>query len=289
MEQSKNLSKLIKSGEFVIAPGAYDALTAKIIELKGFNAVYMTGFGTSAFQFGFPDRGLLTMTEMVQNANRIVNAINIPLIADADTGYGTVINVDRTVKEYEKAGVAAIHIEDQVWPKRCGHMLGKEVIDQNEMVSKLKAAVEARKNPDFLIIARTDAIATHGFDHALERAHLYAEAGADIIFVEAPKTKNQLRKIPKLFNQKPLLINMGPRTPNLSVEELKEIGYAIAIFPGVCLAAAILACQEDLKLLKETGRQRDFKDVLQSFAELNEFLGVPYYNELEKKFDTNEK
>jgi 2-methylisocitrate lyase-like PEP mutase family enzyme len=289
MEQSKNLSKLIKSGEFVIAPGAYDALTAKIIESEGFNAVYMTGFGTSAFQFGLPDRGLLTMTEMVQNANRIVNTINIPLIADADTGYGTVINVDRTVKEYEKAGVAAIHIEDQLWPKRCGHMLGKEVIDETEMVSKLKAAVEARRNPDFLIIARTDAIATHGFDHAIERAHLYAEAGADIIFVEAPKTKNQMRKIPKLCNKKPLLINMSPRTPNLPVEELKEMGYAIAIFPGVCLAAAILACREDVRLLKETGRQREFKEVLQSFAELNEFLGVPYYNELEKKFDTSEE
>lgn len=289
MEQSKNLSKMIKSGEFIMAPGAYDALTARIIESEGFNTVYMTGFGTSAFHFGLPDRGLLTMTEMVQNANRIVNAINIPLIADADTGYGTVINVDRTIKEYEKAGVAAIHIEDQVWPKRCGHMLGKEVIDENEMVSKLKAAVEARRNPDFLIIARTDAIATHGFDHAIERAHIYAEAGADIIFVEAPKTKNQMRKIPKLFNKKPLLINMGPRTPNLPVDELKEMGYAIAIFPGVCLAAAILACREDVRLLKETGRQRDFKEVLQSFAELNEFLGVPYYNELEKKFDTSEK
>lgn len=289
MEESKMLNDMIKNGEFIMAPGAYDALTARIIESEGFNAVYMTGFGTSAFHFGLPDRGLLTMTEMVQNANRIVNAINVPLIADADTGYGTVINVDRTVKEYEKAGVAAIHIEDQVWPKRCGHMLGKEVIDENEMVSKLKAAVEARKNPDFLIIARTDAIATHGFDHAIERAHLYAEAGADIIFVEAPKTKNQLRKIPKLFNKKPLLINMGPRTPNLPVEELKEMGYAIAIFPGVCLAAAILACREDVRLLKETGRQREFKEVLQSFAELNEFLGVPYYNELEKKFDASEK
>jgi len=289
MEQSKKLNEIIKSGEFIMAPGAYDALTARIIESEGFNAVYMTGFGTSAFHFGLPDRGLLTMTEMVQNANRIVNAINVPLIADADTGYGTVINVDRTIKEYEKAGVSAIHIEDQVWPKRCGHMLGKEVIDENEMVNKLKAAVEARKNPDFLIIARTDAIATHGFDHAIERAHLFAEAGADIIFVEAPKTKNQMRKIPKLFNKKPLLINMGPRTPNLPVEELKEMGYAIAIYPGICLAAAILACREDVRLLKETGQQREFKEVLQSFAELNEFLGVPYYNELEKKFDTSGK
>jgi len=285
MEGSKNLNEMIKNGEFIMAPGAYDALTARIIESEGFNAVYMTGFGTSAFHFGLPDRGLLTMTEMVQNANRIVNAINIPLIADADTGYGTVINVDRTIKEYEKAGVAAIHIEDQVWPKRCGHMLGKEVIDENEMVSKLKTAIEARKNPDFLIIARTDAIATHGFDHAIERAHLYADAGADIIFVEAPKTKTQMIKIPKLFNKKPLLINMGPRTPNLPAEELKEMGYSIAIYPGVCLAATILACRDDIRLLKETGHQKNFKEALQSFAELNEFLGVVYYNELEKKFD----
>lgn len=289
MEERKNLNEMIKNGEFIMAPGAYDALTARIIESEGFNAVYMTGFGTSAFHFGLPDRGLLTMTEMVQNADRIVNAINVPLIADADTGYGTVINVDRTVKEYEKTGVAAIHIEDQVWPKKCGHMLGKEVIDEYEMVNKLKAAVEARRNPDFLIIARTDSIATHGFDHAIERAHLFAEAGADIIFVEAPKTKNQMRKIPKLFSKKPLLINMGPRTPNLPAEELKEMGYAIAIYPGICLAATILACREDVKLLKETGRQREFKEVLQSFAELNDFLGVPYYNELEKRFDTSAK
>jgi len=289
MAQPKNLNEIIKNGEFIMAPGAYDALTARIIERQGFNAIYMTGFGTSASIFGLPDRGLLTMTEMVQNASRIVNAISIPLIADADTGYGTVINVSRTVKEYEKAGVAAIHIEDQVWPKRCGHMLGKEVIDVNEMVGKITVAVETRRDPDFLIIARTDALATHGFDHAIERANLFAEAGADIIFVEAPKTKNQMRKIPKLFNKKPLLINMGPRTPNLPVEELKEMGYAIAIYPGVCLAATILACREDVRLLKETGRQREFKEVLQSFAELNEFLGVPYYNELEKKFDTSEK
>ena len=289
MEYSKRLNEMIKNGEFIMAPGAYDALTAKIIEAEGFNAVYMTGFGTSAFIFGLPDRGLLTMTEMVENARRIVNATKVPLIADADTGYGTVVNVDRTIKEYEKAGVAAIHIEDQVWPKRCGHMLGKEVISEYEMVSKIKAAVDARRNPDFLIIARTDAIATHGFDHAIERANLYAEAGADIIFIEAPRTKNQVKNIPKLFNKKPLLINLSPRTPIISAAELKDMGYAIAIYPGICLAATILACREDVKLLKETGQPKEFKDVLQSFTELNEFLGVPYYNELEKKYDNPEK
>jgi 2-methylisocitrate lyase-like PEP mutase family enzyme len=289
MGQSKSLNKMIKDGEFIVAPGAYDALTAKLIEAEDFNSVYMTGFGTSAMLYGLPDRGLLTMTEMVQNAARIADAIDIPLIADADTGYGTVINVDRTVKAYEKAGIAAIHIEDQVWPKRCGHMIGKEVIDMNEMVGKLETAIAARKSSEFLIIARTDALAVEGLDKTIERANLYAEAGADILFIEAPRTKNQMRKIPKLFNKKPLLINMGPRTPNLPVNELEEMGYSIAIYPGVCLAATILACRDDIRLLKESGRQRDFKDVIESFAELNEFLGVPYYSELEKKYESLDK
>jgi 2-methylisocitrate lyase-like PEP mutase family enzyme len=287
MEIKSNFNEMLKKKEFIIAPGAYDALTARIIEAEGFNAVYMTGYGTSAFHFGLPDRGLLTMTEMVQNARRIVDAINIPLIADADTGYGTVINVARTVKEYEKAGVSAIHIEDQVWPKRCGHMLGKEVIEADEMVGKIKVAVETRKNPDFLIIARTDALATNGFEHALERANIYTEAGADIIFIEAPRTKKQVEKIPQLFNRKPLLINMSPRTPSFSVEDLKRMGYAIAIFPGICLVATILACREDIKILKETGKPREIKNILESFSELNEFLGVSYYNELEKKYESN--
>ncbi len=284
-----NLNEMIKNEEFIMAPGAYDALTAKIIEREGFNAVYMTGFGTAAVVYGLPDRGLLTMTEMVQNASRIVNAINIPLIADADTGYGTVINVDRTIREYEKAGVAAIHIEDQVWPKRCGHMLGKEVIEADEMVGKIKTAVEARKNPDFLIIARTDALAIHGFDHTIERANMYAEAGADIIFIEAPRTKKQVEKIPKIFKKRPLLINLAPRTPIFSAAELKKMGYAIAIYPCICLATTVLACMEDVKLLKDTGCPREFKDVLQSFAELNEFLRIPYYADLEKKYGSKEQ
>jgi len=289
METGKSINEMLKNGEFIMAPGAYDALTAKIIEREGFNAVYMTGFGTSAVVYGLPDRGLLTMTEMVQNASRIVNAIDIPLIADADTGYGTVINVDRTVKEYEKAGVAAIHIEDQVWPKRCGHMLGKEVIDTDEMVGKIETAVDARKSQDFLIIARTDALAVHGFDETIERANIYAESGADILFIEAPKTKKQVEKIPKVFNKTPLLLNFGPRTPLFSVDELKEFGYNIAIYPGVCLVAAVLAYIEDIKLLKDSGRPREFKDVIQSFSELNEFLGIPYYSGLEKKYGSQKK
>ncbi len=288
MKKSNSLNTMLNNKEFIIAPGAFDALTAKIIE-EQFDAVYMTGFGTSASLFGLPDRGLLTMTEMVQNASRIVNAIDIPLIADADTGYGNPINVVRTVKEYEKVGVAAIHIEDQKWPKKCGHMAGKSVIDADEMVEKIRAAVDARKNSEFLIIARTDALAIHGFDEAIERGRMYDKAGADILFIEAPRTKKQMEKIPKLLNHKPLLINMAPRTPNLSVEELKQLGYSIAIYPGICLSATILSCMEEIKLLKDTGKQRDFKNVIQNFVELNNFLGLQSYSELEKKYKSSSK
>ncbi len=192
--KGRMIKELMARGELVQAPGVYDALSAKIVEARGFNAVYMTGYGTSAGQLGLPDLGFITMTEMVLNAGRIADAVEIPLIADADTGYGNPINVIRTVREYEKAGVAAIHIEDQTWPKRCGHMAGKSVIEVKEMVGKIKAAVDARRNEDFLIIARTDAIATDGFDQAIERGHLFAEAGADVLFIEAPGTASRWRR-----------------------------------------------------------------------------------------------
>lgn len=278
------MKAMLANEELVQAPGVYDALMAKIVQAQGFNAVYMTGYGTSAGMFGFPDMGLVTMTEMVNNAARIADAVEIPLIADADTGYGNPINMVRTVREYEKAGAAAIHIEDQTWPKRCGHMAGKSVIDAAEMVGKIKAAVDARKDPDFLIIARTDAIATHGFDHAIERGRMYAEAGADILFIEAPVEKEQVEKIPRLLTGRPHLLNLSPRTPNFSYEDIVRMGYAVAIYPGVCLAAAITACIEELKRLRETGKQREFTDWLKSFIELNDFLGVPYYQDLEQKY-----
>ena len=286
MKKSKNLRTLVEERKLILAPGAFDALTAKIIEAQGFDAVYMTGYGTSASIFGLPDLGLLTMTEMLQNASRMADAIDIPLIADADTGYGNPINVIRTVREYEKAGVSAIQIEDQVWPKRCGHMKGKRVIDLEEMVGKIKAAVDTRTSSDLLIVVRTDAIATHGFDHAIERGNIYAEAGADILFIEAPENREQIEKIPKILSAKPHLINMGPLTPNMSVEELGRMGYTIVIYPGVCLAASISGCTTELKRILETGRQRDFGDWMQSFVDLNNFLGVPYYSEMEQKYKT---
>jgi len=282
----EKLRSMIQAKELILAPGAYDALTAKIVEAQGFDAVYMTGYGTAAGIFGLPDIGLLTMTEMVSNAARIADAVDIPVIADADTGYGNPVNVVRTVREYEKAGVAAIHIEDQTWPKRCGHMAGKSVIDTVEMVGKIKAAVDARKDPKFLIIARTDAIATHGFDHAIERGHRYAEAGADVLFIEAPVDKDQLEKIPRLLSPTPILLNLAPRTPNLSQDEIRKMGFAIAIYPGVCLAAAITGCMEEVKRIRDTGKQREFGDVLQAFLDLNNFLGADYYNELEQKYKT---
>lgn len=280
----QKLGSMLAKKELVQAPGVYDALTAKIVQAQGFSAMYMTGYGTSASMFGFPDLGLLTMSEMVYNASRIADTVDIPLIADADTGYGNPINMVRTVREYEKAGVAAIHIEDQTWPKRCGHMAGKSVIDANEMAGKIKAAVDARKDQNFLIIARTDSLATNGFEHAIERAHMFAEAGADILFVEAPIEKEQVERIPKALTERPLLLNLAPRTPNFSAEEIKNMGYSVVLYPGICIAAAITGYIEELRRLKETGRQRDFSEWMQSFVEFNAFLGVPYYQELEQRY-----
>jgi 2-methylisocitrate lyase-like PEP mutase family enzyme len=258
-------------------------LTAKLAAGVGFEAVYMTGYGTSACRHGLPDRGLLTMTEMLDNARAIADVVEVPLIADADTGYGNALNVARTVKEYERAGAAAIHIEDQVWPKRCGHMTGKQVIPQTEMVSKLRAAVDQRPRDDFLIIARTDALAVEGWDATIERAQAYLEAGADVIFVEAPETIEQMERVPKLFDA-PCLINMAPRTPNCPVSELEKMGYAVAIYPGLCLLATVRANMEALKEFKETGRGRDLGDLLPAFLEFNEFLGTSRYDDLETRY-----
>lgn len=280
----KTLKELMEGEELVVAPGVFNPLTAMIAEAQGFKAVYMTGFGVACMNHGYPDLGLLTMTEMVENAARIAAAVSVPVIADADTGYGNPINVVRTVQEYERAGVAAIHIEDQVWPKRCGHMAGKAVIEAGDMAAKIRAAVDARSDPSFLIIARTDALATHGFEEAVERGRLYAEAGADVLFIEAPTKVDEVLEIPRRLPQKPHLINMAPRTPNLNVEEVKRMGFSIALFPGICLAACINACIEELQSFKAKGRQRDFSDWIQSFTELNDFLKVPYYLELDSRY-----
>jgi 2-methylisocitrate lyase-like PEP mutase family enzyme len=283
MTSPTRLDERIATGKILVAPGVYDALTAKLAAGVGFEAIYMTGYGTSAARRGLPDIGLLTMTEMLDNVRAIADAVEVPLIADADTGYGNAVNVVRTVKEYQHAGAAAIHIEDQIWPKRCGHMRGKQVIPKGEMVTKLRAAVDQRSRVGFLIIARTDALAVEGWDATLERARAYAEAGADVLFVEAPETVEQMQRIPKLFDV-PCLINMAPRTPSRPVAELEEMGYAIAIYPGICLLATVKANLETLKEFKETGRGRDLDELLPAFLEFNDFLGSSRYAELESKY-----
>jgi 2-methylisocitrate lyase-like PEP mutase family enzyme len=277
------LKKLMETSRPVVAPGVYNALTAKLAAGVGFDAVYMTGYGTAAATRGLPDLGLLTMTEMLDTLRAIADAVDVPVIADADTGYGNALNVTRTVREYEKAGAAALHIEDQVWPKRCGHMTGKQVIPRDEMAAKVRAATDSRTSEDFLIIARTDALAVEGWEAAIERAHAYVDAGADIIFVEAPETVEQMERIPREVTA-PCLINMAPRTPALSVQRLGSLGYAIAIFPGVCLVATIEANLEALRTFKQSGHPKQLTDSLKAFMEFNQFLGASQYAELEQRY-----
>ncbi|MGR4871153.1 oxaloacetate decarboxylase [Variovorax sp. LARHSF232] len=236
----------------VIAPGAYDGIGARLIEQAGFEAVYMTGAGASAAR-GYPDFGLLTMSEMVENAAVMARSIGIPLIADADTGYGNELNVTRTVREYEARGVSAIHIEDQVAPKRCGHLEGKEVVSRTEFASKIRAAVEARRSREFLVIARTDARAMLGFDEAIARGRDALEAGADLVFIEATQTLEEVAAVPRLIGG-PCLLNVVPggRTPIFDLREADAMGYRLAILPGLMLKAAIEAGDAALAELNRT-------------------------------------
>ena len=267
--------EMLESDGLVVAPGAHDALTARVIEKCGFPAVYMTGYGQSASHLGRPDIGLMSMTEMVERARNIASVVDIPVIADADTGFGNAINVMRTVREYEDAGVAVIQLEDQVMPKRCGHMLGREVVPMKEMTAKIKAAVKARKNPDFLIMARTDARTVYGIEAALERALAYEEAGADILFVESPESIEEMIKINETLT-KPTLANMveGGRTPMLPNEKLKEIGYSLVIYPTSSIFSTAFSMMALMKHLKENGTTKGVMDKMVSFKEFNELVGL---------------
>ena len=246
------LRSLLGADAMVIAPGAYDGLTAKLVAQAGFPAVYMTGAGTSVSQ-GYPDFGLLTMSEMVENAARIVRSVDVPVIADADTGYGNELNVFRTVQEYERRGVAAIHIEDQVSPKKCGHLDDKEIVPREDYVAKIRAAVAAKRDGDFMIIARTDARAVAGLEEAVARANAALAAGADMAFVEAPQTMDELAAVPKQVRG-PCLLNVvrGGKTPEIDLLRAQELGYRLAIVPGLLLKAVIGACDEVLADLKAT-------------------------------------
>ena len=286
MKKTAILRNLLREPGIIVAPGAHNAFTAKIIEQTGgFQAIYMTGSGTTMNLLGEPDVGLLTMTEMVAQAKNIVNATSLPVIADADTGYGNAINVMRTVREYEKTGVAAIHIEDQITPKKCGHFEGKQLISQDEMLGKIRAAIDAREDPDFVLIVRTDARAVLGLDEAIKRAQAYRKAGADAIFLEAPQSVDELKIIAKSIDA-PLLANMveGGKTPFLTVQELEEMGFNIAIYPRSAICAAAKAIQELMQLLKETGTTEGFLDQMVTFEGHAMITGLARYKEMEKKY-----
>lgn len=285
MRQTSVLRNLLAGDSMIVAPGAHDALTAKIIEKTGFPVVYMTGYGQAASHLGKPDVGLLTMSEMVARASNIVEAVAIPVIADADTGFGNAINVMRTVREYEKVGVAGIQLEDQVTPKKCGHMTGRQVVSASEMVGKIKAAVDARHDQDLLIIARTDARTVHGIEEALERAKAYEEAGADILFVESPENLEEMKRITTNFSV-PVLANMveGGRTPLLSVQQLADIGYDIVIYPTASTYTMTLAIMRLMENLKQTGTTAGMLDQMVTFSEFNELIGLPGIRELEATY-----
>ncbi len=275
MSRRRALKDLVERREGVVVPGAYDGVSAKLVARAGFPAVYMTGYGTSASRLGLPDLGFAGLAEMVENVRQIAAGVRIPLIADADTGYGNALHVRRTVQAYEAAGVAALHIEDQVWPKRCGHLAGKQVIPTEEMAQKIRAAVEARQDPDLLIIARTDALAISGFDDALRRTEAYAKAGADILFIEAPTSVDEIEAIPRTFDR-PCLFNYAPggRSPLLPLSHLRALGYAIIILPAQTLFAATKAMADYLQALTATDDPATLDDRLIPFSEFNDLIGV---------------
>lgn len=280
------LRALLSQPGVIQAPGVYDALGARLVEAAGFPAVYMTGFGAAATLLGQPDVGLLTGTEMVENARRIVAAVSAPVIADADTGYGNPLNVIRTVETYEAAGLAGLHIEDQVAPKKCGHMAGKQVIPAEEMAQKLRAAVHARRNPDLLIIARTDARAVLGLDEALHRGRRYADAGADMLFIEAPESEAECEAIGKAFSDVPLLYNWADsgRTPPLPLDRIAAFGYKLVIYPISTLLAATHAIRAVLTTIKQEGTPLPFTGQMLTFPAFNDFIGLPAIRDLEQEF-----
>jgi 2-methylisocitrate lyase-like PEP mutase family enzyme len=275
MSTGRALRERLARSEILVVPGAFDALTGRLLERAGFEAIYRGGYAASAAAFGLPDLGITSSTEMVDHARRLCSAVGIPVIADADTGYGEVAQVIRTVHELERAGVAGIQLEDQVFPKRCGHMEGKDVIAPELHEQKLRAALAARADPGTLIVARTDAIAVTGLDDAIARAHRYADAGADVIFVDAPRSEDELRAIGGAGIGKPLLVNVSEygRTPDLGAAAFEALGFSIALYPTSTLFAASQSTKELAASLRASGSTRAIVPRMMPFDELNETLG----------------
>jgi len=285
MNSRQLLKQLFKRDRLLVAPGCFDGLSARLVEEAGFEAAYLSG-GAVARSMGIPDIGLVTMSEVIERAAQVVAAVKIPIIADADTGYGNAVNLVRSVREFERTGVAAIHIEDQITPKRCGHLDGKEVIPLAEMENKLHAALTNRNDPDFLIIARTDARGVHGFDDAISRGRAFAKLGVDAIFVEAPQSEAELEEIPRALPDVPLLVNVfkGGKTPMLPVDRLQQMGYRIAIYPSETQRAAIHAMRQALALLKREGTTEKMDDALTTFKERDKVVGLDEWQRLEKQY-----
>lgn len=275
MTHCRQLRELINRRQGLVVPGAYDGVSAKLVEQAGFPVVYMTGYGVSASRLGLPDMGFAGLGEMADQARNMAAAVSIPLIADADTGYGNALTVRRTVALYESAGLAGLHLEDQQLPKRCGHLAGKVVVSTEEFAAKIRAAVEARTDPDFVIIARTDAIAVNGFDDALRRAEAAVTAGADMLFVEAPTSEAQIERVATTFDT-PLLFNYAPggRSPLLPFARLRELGYAVILLPVDTLFVAVRAIQAFLREMRERDAVSPFADRYIPFTEFNELIGV---------------
>jgi 2-methylisocitrate lyase-like PEP mutase family enzyme len=275
MAARTTLRQLVNRKNGLVVPGAYDGISARLVERSGFPAVYMSGYGTSASRLGLPDLGYAGLAEMADHARNLASAVTIPLIADADTGYGNALSVRRTVQAYEAAGVAALHIEDQVAPKRCGHLSGHQIIPRGEFAGKIRAAAEARTDPDMLVIARTDAISAMDFDEALRRGEAAAKAGADMLFIEAPRDEEQVRRVAGAFDT-PLLYNYAPggRSPLLSFSRLRELGYAIILLPIDALLVGVRAIADFLGQVKQRDDVLSMSDRYMPFADFNRLIGA---------------
>lgn len=278
------LRERLNAGEFVVAPGVYDMISALAADQMGFPAIYMTGYGVSASHLGLPDAGLASYTDMVSRVAAIAGGTSTPLIADADTGFGGLLNVDHAVKGYERAGAAAMQIEDQEYPKRCGHTPGRRVVPIEDMARKIKVAVEARDSRDFLIVARTDARTTLGLDEAIRRGEAFAEAGADVLFIESPESEEEMATICSRLKGTPLLANIveGGRTPVLPRERLEELGYQISIHPGSAFMAAAAAYKGVYETLKNTGATLGTNVPLLAFSDMNKLVGFDRVWDFEK-------
>ena len=284
MNPRKKIRELLGRNEYAVVPGAYDPLTARLVQLAGFEAVYMTGGGFSRAN-GYPDLGLVTLTEIAQFLARTVDAVGIPVIADMDAGQGNALNVVRSVREFERAGVAAFHLEDQVTPKKCGHYEGKQLVSVAEMVGKVKAAVDTRRDADLVVIARSDARAVEGLQAAIDRVNAYLEAGADVGFVEAPQSAAELAAIPKAL-KKPALANIfeGGKTPPLPARELEDMGFRIGIYPSQTHRAAIAAAKRVLAVLRRDGDTAAIEQELATFADREAAVDAPRWREIEKRY-----